>query len=403
LAKFRKHVSEVAIKESSLCKRISVFLCLFCLLSVSQPSVAASPAKGDSQPAIPPVPKFSAPPLITVSEDPRQVAVADFNGDGILDLAAATDGGVDILVGKGDGTFPTRTSIGKRGAWALTVADMNNDGIPDLVVNYQGGAYTVGILLGNGDGTFQPAKQFAVGYSALAVAVGDFNKDGNLDVVVGQARERSIGVLLGNGDGTLQPVTSYTVPGAGYPESLAVGDFNDDGNLDIAAANGDLHIFQGNGDGTFKPAADTGPANSIVAADVNLDGRIDIVSNNGVYLNEGGGAVSYIALKNASQLFGESLAIGDFNNDGKPDIVMPGLGILLGRGDGTFAPPVSTYVDGPSSASLAVGDFNRDGKLDVVQIASIYDSQLALYFGNGNGTLNAVRDFHRQHHGDDHG
>jgi FG-GAP-like repeat/FG-GAP repeat len=363
------------------------FFCFLCL--IASPHSFAAPNR--NAPAAVQPPRFSVPPLITVSGIPHQVAVADFNGDGIPDMAVADDGGVDILIGKGDGTFLIRSTVGKRGAWAVAVGDMNNDGIPDLVVAYQGDPSSLGILLGNGDGTFRDKKEFEVGYYCLSVAVGDFNKDGNLDVVVAETHERSIAVFLGNGDGTVGLPTNYTVPGVGGPGSLAVGDFNDDGNLDIAAANGALHIFQGNGDGTFKPGTDTGFADYIQAADVNLDGRIDIVTNEGVFLNDGGGTFAYKPYSGAQLIYGPP-AVGDFNGDGIPDVVMPG-GIMLGHGDGTFAAPLVTYTEGPSAGSLAVGHFNSDGKLDVVQVASGYDPQLALYFGNGNGTLKDIRSY----------
>ena len=179
---------------------------------------------------------------------PDSMTVADFNGDGNLDLAV-TDGGaglVHILLGNGDGTFAIKGSIAS-GANSIAAADFNGDGIPDLVA---GGT----ILIGNGDGTF--TKIAAGGEWLVFVAVGDFNGDGLEDVAL--AGGTTVTILLGNGDGTFTP--SATSPTIDYfPLSIAVGDFNGDGTADLAIGNYDnynLTILLGNGDGTFDPNRD---------------------------------------------------------------------------------------------------------------------------------------------------
>ena len=190
------------------------------------------------------------------------------------------------------------------------MGDFNGDGIPDLATA-NGGVEsfmappdsTVGILLGNGDGTFQPAQTFAVGPAPLALAVADFNGDGHLDIAA--ADSTGISILLGNGDGTFQPAQTY----AAQEGSLVVADFNGDGHVDIATSGGS--ILLGNGDGTFQ-AAQTFASSP-----------------------------------------GYSLAVGDFNGDGVPDIaftfVAPTAGyqgtlaILLGNGDGTFQSAQELY------------------------------------------------------------
>jgi hypothetical protein len=177
---------------------------------------------------------------LPVGANPQGMAVADFNGDGILDLAVAgtqgTRDGVYVLRGAGNGSFvgpfsflPTGTT--SRG---VAVGDLNGDGVPDLVVtNFL--SDTVSVLLGNGNGIFQPAVNYAVGGGPTSVVVGDFNGDGIPDLATANAADDTVSVLAGVGDGTFQAETRYLV-GSG-PTGLAAGDFNGDGALDLATAN----------------------------------------------------------------------------------------------------------------------------------------------------------------------
>jgi hypothetical protein len=176
-------------------------------------------------------------------------AVGDFNGDGILDLAVANlfSDTVSVLVGKGDGTFEAAVDyhVGVAPGW-VSVGDFNGDGILDLAVANFGsslvGAYpgTVSVLLGKGDGTFQAAQNYNGGTSPAFVAVGDFNRDGNLDLIVvdqgnPSGQGSSIAVWLGNGDGTFQTPVNHAA--GAYPFSMAVADLNGDGIPDLAVAN----------------------------------------------------------------------------------------------------------------------------------------------------------------------
>jgi len=217
------------------------------------------------------------------------VAVADVNGDGKPDLLLTNYGsGVAVLLGNGDGTFQAAVNYGA-GTNFVAVGDVNGDGKPDLVVA-GGGEGSVSVLLGNGDGTFQAAVSYGSGgYEATSVAVADVDGDGKPDLVVADECVNSsncyngiVGVLLGNGDGTFQTALTYG-SGGEYAFSVAVADVNGDGKPDLVLANYEsgVGVLLGNGDGTFQTALTYGSggdagANLVTVADVNGDGKPDI-------------------------------------------------------------------------------------------------------------------------------
>ena len=345
--------------------------------------------------------------------DPWAVAVGDFNGDGILDLAVAnacgsdpicrSGGTVTVLLGNGDGTFtPAASPATGGGASPIAVGDFNGDGIPDLAV--PGGP----VLLGNGDGTFRAAAGAALP-GGSAIAVGDFNGDGIPDLAVANLcggdptchSNSTVTVLLGNGDGTFTATATSLQTGGGTTGYISVvaGDFNQDGIPDLAVLSQDfgLMIFLGNGDGTFTAAA-TSPALprsepvSIVVADFNGDGIPDLALANQdstvtILLGNGDGTFTATA---TSPRTGEgstgftSIAVGDFNGDGIPDLaVMDECGrdydcsvntmtVLLGNGDGTFADAATSPEAGGQPYSIAVGDFNGDGISDLAAAEQSY-------------------------------
>ena len=306
-------------------------------------------------------------------QSPIAVATGDFNRDGKLDAAVVNGNNVTILLGSGDGTFQAPVNYATTAPPnALAVADLNGDGKLDLIVGINGAG--INILLGNGDGTFQTAVNDATPCCGSSMAVGDFNEDGKLDVVM---PGEGANVLLGNGDGTFQPALNY--PAGLNTIAIAVGDFNGDGHLDLAvtdAASNNVYVLLGNGDGTFQvPLANpvgTNPV-SLVVGDSNGDGILDMAAtNNGsnsvsVLIGNGNGTFKP-AVNNGTSAGTAALTAADLNGDGKLDLAVDGseMQVLLGNGDGTFQPAASFAALSQTSNTVATGDFNGQGRLDVL-------------------------------------
>jgi hypothetical protein len=311
------------------------------------------------------------------------------------------------------------TVVGSRPV-SLVVADFNGDGKPDLATANFGdpnhpGSGSLSILLGNGDGTFQPATTLNVGNAIpMALAVGDFNGDGKPDLALADLRAGTVTIFLNNGNGTFHPGASFVV--GPFPFALAVGDFNGDHKADLAVAysgpglpqaGGTIALFLGKGDGTFTPGPTYdigGEPTSLTAADLNGDGKLDLVATNAagsnvsVLLGNGNGTfqtpVSYAV--GASPI---SVRAGDLNGDGKLDLVVANansstLSVLLGNGNGTFKPAIN-YVVNEDPEAVTLGDLNGDGKLDLVVTANFDHptGTVSVLLGNGDGTFQAPVDY----------
>jgi hypothetical protein len=380
-------------------------------------------------------------PYNTGGYNPYSVAIADVNGDGKPDLIVANEeqsktnpeGAVSVMLGKGDGTFhaPVSYDSGGQSAYSISVADVNGDGKLDLVVangcdrsNCSTGG--VGVLLGNGDGTFKKAVTYNSGAASVfgsRVAVGDLNGDGKLDLAVATTGVGCgngcppglVAVLLGNGNGTFKKAKTYHTGGFDAIGWVAIADVNGDKKPDLVVANycatecsyppkeGSVSVLLGKGDGTFHPAK-TYPSGgfgtvSVAVADLNKDGKPDILvancgplacgpgspgGNVGVLMGNGNGtfksAVNYPA---ANSPF--DVVAADVNGDGKLDIVVSNWGtpdagkndgavtVLLGRGNGTFRPAQTFPSGGAEAPSVAVADVNHDGRPDIA-LACVADT-----------------------------
>ncbi len=329
--------------------------------------------------------------------------------------------GIDVLEDRTVLSFfaPPAFAVGSTPA-AQAVGDFNGDGRADLVVANRD-SNTASVLLGNGNGTFQPRTDYAVGTAPIGVAVGDLNGDGKADVVVANRGANSLSILLGNGDGSFQPRTDIALPLT--PTAVTVGDFNGDGKADLAVAThntsqDEMTLLLGNGTGTFQApvstVTDSGPAvggsdlgfagdgqSSILGGDFNGDGLPDLVVVNNKDFTQAtfgrfGGIVSRttvyqlgsvsVLLANGDGTFqaprnstagsgAQSVAVGDFNNDGRPDFAVSNFAsdsvfIFANTGGGNFS-SATVFLGGGSVGLLAAGDFNGDGVTDLAVPMSI--------------------------------
>ncbi len=340
-------------------------------------------------------------PILTSLSRISGILAGDFNGDGNPDFILSDSSDVQYVQNNGGGfSLPwpkfTAESVDATG-------DFNRDGNLDFVA-HNDSLILLRVFLGRGDGSFTEVDTnlAAVGSNYLeGVVAGDFNGDGKLDVACycgnSQNFPDAVDVLLGNGDGTFQPLIQSATQAAGSP--VVAGDLNRDDKLDLITTTGDgLQILLGNGDGTFRQGQIFRtylPPVSVLTADFNGDGKLDIavseevppLNQNGaveIYLGNGDGSfrppAPYYALP-----FGpaRTLTLGDFNNDGKLDLASAGLGLnvdnpfemilFYGNGDGTFQP--SPLVSGTTGEIVpaylsAVADLNGDGRLDMANVVS---------------------------------
>src|SRR4051812_47125626 len=288
---------------------------------------------------------------------------------------------------------------------AIGVADVNRDGKPDLLVGdvdpraSKNFGY-VGVLLGNGSGTFGKVHLYPTqGHYLTALASADFNGDGNIDVAV--STSEGAAVLLGNGNGSFQPAQTYNIDAIGGCTGVVIADVNGDGHSDLLLAlltnpnnarHGAAGLMLGNGDGSFGTVQlyDAGDpySRSIAVADINLDGNLDLVLDNststtffgsvGVMLGNGDGTFQGVHDYDMGGFDGGSVTVADLNGDGNPDIVaantcannncsLSTLGILLGNGNGTFqATKVIVGTGGWGAVGVAVTDISGDGTPDLL-------------------------------------
>ena len=342
---------------------------------------------------------------------PVAVIAGDFNKDGKLDLATANqhDNDVSILLGNGDGSFQLAVSysVGTSPS-SVTEGDFNRDGNLDLAATNHD-SNNVSILLGNGDGSFQAAVNYSTGTGPASVATGDFNQDGKLDLLIANQAENTVSLLRGNGDGTFRPTVKLQTGGKKNPQSIAVGDFNNDGKQDFAVANytgeGTVSVLLGSGNGSFNTAVNYLPAGigpvAVAVGDANGDHKLDLITTDeksqtlSVMLGFGDG--TFAAETNyLTPGVSVAMASGDFNLDGNPDLVVTNqnsqnVSVLLGKNDGTFK-NAANYPAGVGPYFVTVADFNRDGKPDLAVSDFGRGNKghtVGILLGNGDGTFQA--------------
>ncbi len=347
---------------------------------------------GTSHPGYAASASFAPAKNYAVGTNPLGVAAGDFNGDGHMDLAVANsgdpnandDGGISILLGNGDGTFQpaNNLTVGKNPR-ALAAADFNGDGRDDLVLLDSLGT---AVSLSNGNGTFRPVTYIPTANGPLALVVADLNGDNIPDLAVAAS---SLSVLLGNGDGTFQSHVDYTTPGG--MGVIISGDVNGDGKRDIVERGLGIKIFLGNGDGSLQSpisSTDSSFGGFLVMADFNLDGKPDLaeefldISTNqfevAVMLGNGDGTFQPWTPTNLSFSHPTAMSARDLDGDGKADLVIvtDSANVFLGNGDGTFQSGLSFGVGG-GSHSVVAADFNQDKAPDLV-VANSTDNTISV-------------------------
>jgi type II secretory pathway component GspD/PulD (secretin) len=339
---------------------------------------------------------------------PSFIATASLRGNGVYDLIVANsaDNTVSVLLGNGDGTFTTQVTYPTgTDPVAIATGQFNNgstavnfDNFRDLAVANKG-ANTVSILLGNGDGTFQPKTDIATGNAPVSVIAANFHDrngvSGAVDLAVANEGDNTISIFQGNGDGTFKAPTLIKLPAGFRPASLAAADLNSDGHIDLVVAdegNNTFSVLLGNGDGTFQPRTDYPTGNDpvyVAFGDFNGNGALDIaVANNGAPTSANTGntvSIYYNQINNENVPTGTfaagttrdfaagngptSIAVADYNLDGLADLVVSdqtdnAISVILNLGGGEFAGNVELPV-GTAPVSLVTADFNADGRPDI--------------------------------------
>ncbi len=339
------------------------------------------------------VPNFAAPTTVNLGVTMLLLDSGDFNNDGNLDIVATNfdNTQLSLLLGDGLGGFAVSVIDIVGAPTDVATGDLNGDGFLDIIVPEQN-QDRLAVLLGNGNGTFDAPVFQVVGDNPQFVGLADFNGDGILDAVNSNIGSGTMTFSRGVGDGTFNPAVPFTLDSgnANSAAALGIGDFNGDGNLDVAVSDlttDEVNLFRGNGAGNFlaPTTAATGVfPRGIGVADFNEDGIADVaVANRGVDGDAGNDSVTVLfGAVGGTFVAGPTLVAEDrpnavrcldVNGDGNQDIAITNSGagsnsvlIYLGQGDGTFSAPLDIPSNGTAPTGLEVADFNNDTLLDFV-------------------------------------
>lgn len=314
----------------------------------------------------------------------------------IATLAAA------VLAGPAAADAPvfdaSTVAAGGSSPFAIAAGDFNGDGDLDLVTSNLA-SNNVSLLLGDGNGGFAAAVNTPVGLTPSAIVTGDFNNDDKLDLAVANSNSNNVSIFLGNGAGGFGPATNI---GTGaYPYAITVADFDNDGDLDLATVNrsvSNVSILIGDGTGLFSGNIISGIGlnpTGITSGDFNEDGKADLATSNlgsnnvSTLLGDGAGAFSAMSPTSTGP-YPYAVTTADFDGDGRPDLATPNYGsydlsILLGYGTGAFSSSTSPGFAFPSHPnSIVAGDFNGDHAPDLAT-ANEPGSTVSMYIGDGTG------------------
>ncbi|MDZ4752364.1 MAG: VCBS repeat-containing protein [Flavobacteriales bacterium] len=324
------------------------------------------------------------PDMFNTTGAPESLAVGDVDNDGNLDIVTAESfpGGLTLMMGLGDGTSePSVNLIPALTFQDVAVMDINNDNFDDIVALYS--SSLIGVLISNGDGTFDPQAQYPAGSGAggdREIFLSDVNNDGYLDALAVYMQDDQFSVLLNNGNGTFAAETIYNT--GDMPMDIIAADYNGDGFNDVAVplySTNSVAYFANNGNGTFTAPLSI-PAGlsprSVVAGDWNNDGDLDFASSNtnsvdiSIFIQpDGGGLPTQTTISTGNNSSPLEVVAADINGDGNLDLAVAlasnnSIGLFLGNGDGTFQSMLNYNVE-QSPYDVATGDFNNDGIIDL--------------------------------------
>jgi hypothetical protein len=321
--------------------------------------------------------------ILKVGQSPTHATIADLNGDGTADIvtASALTNTIQVMIGRGNGTFETPVTYqsGGRTTYMTAVCDVDGDGGPDIVATNLSNS-TVSIFINDRTAHFGRPTDVATDGGPVAIACGDLSGDGRADLVTANVDGGNLTWLVNRGQGAFTKRT-LQAGSAGAPRAIVLADFDHDGRTDIAVANtavGTISVLLNRGNHEFAPPVivpvGAGPR-ALAAADVNGDGLPDLVTANGdahsvsVALNQGKGV--FARHREFAARAPAAISVADVDRDGHPDLLVAesdddSLSVLPGRGDGSFAPAIAIGTSGRQVTWVTAADLNHDGRVDLV-------------------------------------